>query len=364
MSWHLIYDVSFWYILMVMCAYLSLLFCAVELTLPIGEVKTLPVYQERAYPGRVVAIQRVDVVPQVSGEILEVHFENGQIVKEGDILYKLDPVKYEAAVKNAEAKLVECRANVKYAELSYERHKKLVNTRAVSLDAVDNALSLRDSSRAAYAAAQADLISARDDLAHCTIVAPISGKVGTTEKTRGNYVSAGVGTLVSLVQTSPLRVSFSLANRDFLRMFDAKLKNLKENSEIMLTLADGSVFKEKGAVEYFENIADDRTDTIRVYVRFENASHVLNVGTSVGVTLSSSKGVESLVIPPTALLQDIQGPYVWVLDKDGIASRRTIARGDLKGDWLVVEKGLEAGEKIVVQGAHKVRKGMKIVNPK
>ena len=117
----------------------SLLLCTVELTLPIGEVKTIPVFQERAYPGRVVAIQRVDVIPQVSGEILEVLFENGQIVKEGDVLYKLDPVKYEAAVKNAESKVVECRANVNYAELSYERHKKLVNTRAVSLDAVDNA---------------------------------------------------------------------------------------------------------------------------------------------------------------------------------------------------------------------------------
>lgn len=343
---------------------IPLLLCAVELTLPIGEVKTIPVFQERAYPGRIVAIQRVDVVPQVSGEILEVLFENGQVVKEGDVLYRLDPVKYEAAVKNAEAKLVECRANVKYAELSYERHKKLVNTRAVSLDAVDNALSLRDSSRAAYAAAQADLISARDDLAHCKIVAPISGKMGTTAKTRGNYVTAGVGTLVSLVQTSPLRVSFSLANRDFLRMFQAKLKNLRDNANVMLTLADGTVYPEKGEVEYFENVADERTDTIRVYVKFQNKTRVLKVGTSVGVTLSSSKGVESPVIPPTALLQDIQGPYVWVVDKDGIASRRTIARGDLKGDWLVVEKGLKPGERIVVQGAHKVRKGMKIVNPK
>ena len=342
----------------------SLLLCTVELTLPIGEVKTIPVFQERAYPGRVVAIQRVDVIPQVSGEILEVLFENGQIVKEGDVLYKLDPVKYEAAVKNAESKVVECRANVNYAELSYERHKKLVNTRAVSLDAVDNALSLRDSSRAAYAAAQADLISARDDLAHCTIKAPISGKIGTTEKTRGNYVTAGVGTLVSLVQTTPIRVSFSIANRDFIQMFQAKLKNLRENSKIMLTLSDGSVYREQGEVEYYENVADEQTDTIRVYVKFQNATRILKVGTSVGVTLSSSTGVESPVIPPTALLQDIQGPYVWVVDKDGIASRRTIARGDLKGDWLVVEKGLKPGEKIVIQGAHKVRKGMKIVNPK
>lgn len=339
---------------------LSIFLCAVDLVLPVGEVKTIPVFKERMYPGRVTAIQRVDVTPQVSGEILEVAFENGSIVKAGDVLYRLDPVKYEAAVKNAESKLAECKANMQYAELSYERHKKLMETRAVSLDAVDNALSQRDSSRSAYEAAQAELIAARDDLDHCVIVAPISGKLGTTAKTKGNYVNAGQGSLVTLVQTSPLRVAFSVANRDFLEMFHAKLKNLKEDAIITLTLADGRRYEEEGTVEYFDNVADEHTDTIRIYVLFKNVSRLLKIGTSVSITLTTRKGVECPAVPPTAVLQDIQGPYVWVLDKDGVASRRTIARGDLKGDWLVVEKGLESGERVVVEGAHRVRKGMKI----
>jgi RND family efflux transporter MFP subunit len=339
---------------------LPVLFCAAELTLPLGKVAKVPVFEERVYPGRVVSIQRVDIVPQVSGEILEVAFENGQIVKEGDVLYRLDPVKYEAAVRNAESKLAECKANVKYAELSYERHKKLLNTRAVSLDAVDSALSQRDSSRAALAAAESNLIAARDDLAHCTIVAPISGKVGTNARTRGNYVTAGSGTLVTLVQTSPLRVTFSIANRDFLRMFGAKMKNLKDAAVISLTLSDGSVYPEKGEIEYFENIAEERTDTIRVYVRFENRSRVLKIGTSVRVLLASKDGVKTTAVAPTAVLQDIQGPYVWVVGEDGTAERRTIARGNLSGEWLIVEKGLQEGETIVVEGAHKVRKGMTI----
>ena len=342
---------------------LAVLLCTTEMVLPLGKVRTIPVYEHRVYPARVVSIQKVDIVPQVSGEILEVAFENGQIVKEGDVLYRLDPVKYEAAVRNAESKLAECKANVKYAELSYERHKKLLETRAVSLDAVDNALSQRDSSRAAYAAAQSNLIAAKDDLAHCTIVAPISGKLGTNAKTKGNYVTAGSEKLITLVQTSPLRVSFSIANRDFLRMFSAKLKNLKDLAEIKLTLSDGSIFTEKGEIEYFENIAEERTDTIRVYVKFPNKSRTLKIGTSVRVTLSSKVGVAYPAIRPTALLQDIQGPYVWALDENSRAIRRTIARGDLLGDWLVVEKGLKEGETIVIEGAHKVRKGMKIKAP-
>lgn len=342
---------------------LPVLFCVAEMILPLGKVEIVPVYEQRVFPGRVVSIQKVDIIPQVSGEILEVAFENGQIVKEGDVLYRLDPVKYEAAVRNAESKLAECKANVKYAELSYERHKRLLETRAVSLDAVDNALSQRDSSRAAYAAAQSNLIAAKDDLAHCTIVAPISGKIGTNAKTKGNYVTAGSEKLVTLVQTSPVRVSFSIANRDFLRMFNAKLKNLKDAAEINLSLSDGSDYQEKGEIEYFENIAEERTDTIRVYVKFENKSRVLKIGTSVRVTLSSKNGVMYPAIRPTALLQDIQGPYVWEIGEDGCAVRRNVARGNLTGDWLAVEKGLSGGETIVIEGAHKVRKGMKIKAP-
>ena len=189
---------------------------AAELVLPVSEVCEVAAHHEKEYPGRVVAIQKVDVVPQVSGEIQEVCFRDGANVKEGDVLYRIDSVKYEAAVKNAESKLTEMRANVKYAELSYERHKKLLETRAVSLDAVDNALSQRDSSRAAYAAAQAELVAAKDDLSHCTIVAPIAGKLGTTHKTKGNYVNKGTETLVTLVQQEPIRGSFSVSNRELL----------------------------------------------------------------------------------------------------------------------------------------------------
>ena len=108
---------------------------AEKITLPVAEVSEVADFQERVYPGRVVPIAQVNVVPQVSGEILEVAFENGALVKAGDLLYRLDPVKYEAAVKNAEAKVAECKSTVGYAELSYNRHQKLVESRAVSLDA-------------------------------------------------------------------------------------------------------------------------------------------------------------------------------------------------------------------------------------
>ena len=339
---------------------LFLLLAAAEVVLPVAEVVEKPDFRQKMYPGRVVAIQKVDVVPQVSGEINEVCFKDGANVKEGDVLYRIDSVKYEAAVKNAESKLAETKANVKYAELSYERHKNLLETRAVSLDAVDNALSQRDSSRAAYAAAQAELVAAKDDLAHCTIVAPISGKVGTTLKTKGNYVNKGAETLVTLVQQDPIRVRFSISNRELLELFRAKWSTSRENAVIDLTLADGVTTVKGGTAEYMENAADELTDTVQIFAKFENPQKLLKVGGTVSVTVSSKQGVMRTAIPPTAILQDTQGPYVWAIGADGRAERRTIARGDLVGDYVFVEKGLKPGEQIVADGAHKVRKGDKI----
>jgi len=325
--------------------------------LPVATVSEVADHRNKQYPGRVVSIQQVAVVPQVSGEILEVCFRNGANVKEGDVLYRIDSVKYEAAVKNAESKLAECKANAKYAELSYTRHKTLLESRAVSLDAVDNALSQRDSSRAALAAAQADLMSAKDDLAHCTIVAPISGKMGTTSKTKGNFVNKGAEPLVTLVQTDPVRVRFSVSNRELLEFFRAKWQTSRENAKITLTLSDGSTYDKEGSAEYMENLADELTDTMQIYAVFDNPDRLLKVGGTLTVRVSSKLGVMRPAIPPTAILQDTQGPYVWALDAEGRAARRTVARGDLNGDWVFVEKGLKLGERIVADGAHKVRKG-------
>lgn len=338
---------------------------AAEIVLPVAEVTEHPDFQTSVYPGKVAPIARVDVVPQVSGEILEVAFSNGQTVEKGAVLYRLDPVKYEAAVRNAESKLAECKANVKYAELSYERHKKLLESRAVSLDAVDNALSQRDSSRAAYAAAQAELVAAKDELKHCTITAPIAGKIGSTAKTEGNYVAAGSLTLVSIVQYDPIRVRFSVSNREVLDLMSdpGGGRRRKDDVSVAVRLANGTEFGDGGAIEYMDNLADDTTDTVTVYARFDNPDRRLVPGGTVSVTLSSKSGVMRPAIPPTAVLQDTQGPYVWVIGADGRAERRTIARGDLVGDWLFVEKGLKAGERVVADGAHRVSRGMSVRAP-
>ncbi|MGN0853185.1 MAG: efflux RND transporter periplasmic adaptor subunit [Kiritimatiellia bacterium] len=331
-----------------------------ELRLPVVRVEPGTDLMEKTYPGRVVPVAQVNVIPQVSGEILEVGFENGTFVKKGDLLYRLDSVQFEAAVKNAEAKVAECKAALGYAELSYARHKKLVGSHAVSLDAVDNALSTRDSARASLAAAEADLISARDDLRHCRIVAPIAGKVGTTLYTEGNYLTKGQGTLVTLIQAAPIRVRFSISNSEFLEMFDGRASAFQTNGVVSLMLADGRSYQEKGQIEYIENAADDQTDSIQVFAIFANKDRILRPGGTVGVTLRSKTGVRKLAVPPSAVLQDMQGSYVWVVKDDRSVERRYVVRDNTLGDTQFIAKGLKEGERVVADGVHKVVKTSRI----
>ena len=329
---------------------------ASALRVPVAQVELGVDKLVKTYPGRVVPVAQVNVIPQVSGEILEVGFENGAVVKKGDLLYRLDPVKYEAAVKNAEAKVAECKAALGYAELSYSRHQKLVETRAVSLDAVDNALSARDSARAALAAAQADLTAARDDLRHCKIVAPIAGKLGTTQFTAGNYLQKGQGTLVTLIQAAPIRVRFSISNAEFLEMFGGRASAFQTDGIVALTLADGRDYMEDGQVEYVDNASDDQTDTIQVFALFPNRDRILRPGGTVSVTLQSRKGVKKAAIPPSAVMQDMHGSCVWVVKKDRTVERRYIVRDVTEGDVQFVASGLKVGETVVADGVHKVTK--------
>jgi RND family efflux transporter MFP subunit len=130
-----------------------------------------------------------------------------------------------------------------------------------------------------------------------------------------------------------------------------------EKAAVDLVLADGSTFGEKGEVDYTENVADESTDTLRVYARFANAERVLRPGGTVGVKVWNRDGVKKPSVPPSAVMQDVQGPYVWALDASGAAQKRYIVRGRMTGDLLFVTEGLSVGERVVTDGTHKVAPG-------
>ena len=209
---------------------------------------------------------------------------------------------------------------------------------------------------AALAAAQADLTAARDDLRHCRIVAPIAGKIGTTQFTAGNYLQKGQGTLVTLIQDAPIRVRFSISNAEFLEMFGGRSSAFKADGLVTLALADGREYTEDGQVEYVDNASDDQTDTIQVFALFPNKNRILKPGGTVSVTLQSRKGVKKISIPPSAVMQDMHGSCVWVVKKDRTVERRYVVRDVTEGDVQFVASGLKVGETVVADGVHKVNK--------
>ena len=301
------------------------------LCLPVVKAGEMAETVVRKCPGTVVAVSRVDVVPQVSGEILEVGFRNGQAVKKGDVLFRLDPAKYNAAVKNAEAKVAEAKAVREYAELTLKRYEELVKTRAVSQDDYDKARSTRETSIATLAAAEADLLAAEDDLAHCTIVAPISGRVGSTAYTpisgrvgstaytEGNYMVKGGPVMVTLVQEDPIRVRFRISGVDYRDVYGSDRARIESEGVPAIRLVATDRGAVTGKVEYVENVVDRATDTVCVYALLDNGGGKFLDGQVVMVDFGNRGGRLLPALPQTAVVQDTMGPFVWVVDAQGVA---------------------------------------------
>ena len=143
----------------------------------------------------------------------------------------------------------------------------------------------------------------------------------------------------------------------FLTMFGARGRTLAEKGEVAVTLANGTPYGETGVIDYTENVTDEATDTVRVYATFPNADYILKPYAAVGVTLRNKDGVKRCAVPPAAVMQDAEGACVWVVGQDGKAEKRRIVRGRLAGDLQFVESGLSVGERIVVDGTHKIAVG-------
>ena len=329
--------------------------------MPVAVVAVAPVIEmndleSRHYTGLIVSKSVVQITPRVSGEILKVGFEDGSIVKKGQLLYQLDAVQYEAAVKGAEAKVAECKARYEYAQNSFSRNSSLYDKKAASRDSMENTKSALETTRAAVMAAEAELISARDNLKNTRITAPISGVAGVTNYTLGNYVTTASGTLVTIIQIQPVRVRFSISSADYLSMFGS-FENLKETASIRLQLADGKDYPTEGRIELINNEANKMTDAIQVYATFPNQDFKLLVGSTVRVTLTKKQARKVPAIAPSAVMYDSRGAFVYVVGKDNKVEKRYVVPGNSTQEWQLFNAGLKPGETVIVQGTHKTMPG-------
>lgn len=313
----------------------------------------------RHYVGQTVSVAEVNVTPRVSGEILKVGFADGAHVKAGQVLYKLDPVQYDATVKSCEAKIAECRAKYNYSLSNFERNDALMKQNAVSRDTWENSRSAMEGNKAALLAAEAALISAKDNLKNTTIIAPIAGIAGVTNFTKGNYITPSSGTLVSIVQVTPIRVRFAMSSADLLTIFDS-LKDMKSNTTVKVTLADGSTLKEEGKVEFLNNEVNRNTDSILLYAKLTNKDFNLYPGMTVRVTVRKDLHKKLPAVLPSAVMHDGKTAYVYVVGKNNIPMKRSVIPGNSNGERVLIEKGLKAGETVIVAGTNKVYPGVPV----
>lgn len=313
----------------------------------------------RRYPGRVVSPATIAVTSRVSGDLLEVAFKEGEFVRKGQPLYRLDDIRYVAAVRSAEAKIAQYRARVAYSKANFDRTQRLFEKDVSTQDELESSRSEYEANKAELAAAEADLIVAQDDLKNTRILAPADGRIGVNAAAQGSYVTPSTGTLTTVVQIDPVRVRFSMSNREFLSMFGDE-KTLRERSSIRLLLADGSEYGVAGKIDFVDNTANERTDTVQIYAFFSNPDAKLLPGGTVSVMLGRTAGTRSPVVSPSAVMYDAKGAYVYVLDAENTVERRDISIAQTTKNFVFVENGLAVGERIVADGTHKALPGRKV----
>ncbi len=311
--------------------------------------------------GHVEAIKSVDLRPQITGYVEKVLFKEGSFVQEGDVLFIIEQQRYMANLSLAEADLAKAKANLVKVEKDYKRQISLNKQKYASEAAVDTARNNLASAQAAVKQAQANLDLAKINVGYTTIKAPISGYIGKALVTEGNYVTASSQTLARIVQTNPIRIVYSVNDKDFVDVRQHAgdgQANAFMDSEIILP--NGEKISLKPQSRFADNEVNTDTATIAVYDEYDNSKRLLTPGNYVQVLLSTSDPIDAVIIPQTAIAQDAQGNYVVVVGEDNIAEQRRVVLGDVAGDKQIVKQGLKAGENVVVQGINKVQNGQQV----
>ena len=322
----------------------------------VEEVIKTDVSPQRKYIASVEAIKSVDLIPQVSGYVDEVLFQEGSVVKEGDLLFIIEQDRYIANVDLSKAALASAQANLVKTERDYKRQKALSSQQYASKSTLDTAESAYLQAKAAVAQAEANLELAKIDLKHTEIKAPITGLIGKAYVTEGNYVSSNTQTLARIIQASPIRVAFSVPDKDnvsFKRLGSSGLKT-------RLELPDGSILNDNMESYFVNNEVNKNTATIPIYLEYANKDRILVAGNYVNVILSSAEERPAIIISPTAVMQDANGSYVYVVDSEGNVSEKRVQLDGLFEDKQIVLSGLDEHEKVVVSGLQKIKDGSKV----
>lgn len=320
------------------------------------------VSNEITYVGQTRSSQSVDIEARVKGTLLERPFVEGQAVKEGAVLFKIDPAEFEANLLGANATLAKAEADSEEKNLTLSRYQELVdkNSPGVSEAQYDIALSQARQADAEVASGKSDVANAKLNLSYATITSPLDGRAGISAVDVGNIISPESGVLVSVVALDPIEVDFSIGERAYLDYMEAREAGTARDFTPRIRLANGRLYAHEGEVFVVNNEVDPTTGTIAIRLKFPNPDQLLLPGQYVTVLLTEAKPEKRVVIPQSAVQQNQSGPFVLVVDRDNRVSSRAIKTGQRIGTGIVVTEGLVPGQTIVVEGIQKVRPGAEV----
>ena len=326
----------------------------------VQQVEQKNISPKKSYIGHVEAINAVDLRPQVTGYVEKVLFQEGSLVNAGEILFVIEQKRYLATLELREAELASAKANLVKTERDYKRQKSLSSQNYASKATLDTSESNYLQAKAAVKQAEANLELAKIDMGYTEIKAPITGYIGKALVTEGNYVNSSTQTLARIVQTDPIRVAFSVSDKDFLNMREQKINHGIESIKTELVLPTGKVLVNHLKSRFNDNEINSDTATIAVYAEYSNEQNLLLPGNYVDIRIGKSENNIATLIPQAAIAQDEHGNYVMTVDENNIAREKRVVLGDTLDDKQIVLEGLVPEDKVVIQGLQKISNGKKV----
>ncbi|HAS6258934.1 TPA: efflux RND transporter periplasmic adaptor subunit [Vibrio vulnificus] len=328
------------------------------------EVLMLDYQPSNAYIGRVEAVEDTNITAQVSGYLKARHFEEGQLVEKGALLYTIEPSSFEAQVASAKASLAQAKASLKKAELDHQRGKNLLPRGSISQSEFDALTAGLLGAQAQLEAANAQLKLADVNLSYTQIRAPFSGRISDSKVSTGDLVSPSSGILTTLVSLDPIHTAFSISERERLALGIERIKGdgstPSAGVEVQLQLENGKEYPHLGRLDYLGNRIDTKTGTIALRAVVANPDHQLLPGQHIKVNLREKQAKSVVVVPRRAVQTDLEGHFVMVMTPGEVAERRNVSLGAQVEQGVVIREGLTQDDVVITQGLQRVRNGMQV----
>lgn len=336
---------------------------APEVTVIKIEPRDTPVSME--FVGKTASSRRVEIRSRVEGFLEKRNYVEGSMVETGQVLFEMDKKPFEAQLNFTKAELAQQHARLETALSNLNRIRPLVKKKAVAQKELDDAEGFYRESAAAVEQAKARVVQAELELGYCTITTPVTGLSSFAVMREGAYIGMGDSLLTYVAQLDPMWVEFSVSENQILKHGDSVKRGIildpADNDFVVeIILADGSIYPHTGKITFSDASLSEATGTFLIRAEVDNSDNQLRPGQFVRALIKGAIRPDAILVPQQAVQQGAQGSFVWVIDKDGKAEFRPVTVGPWHGKEWFIDKGLEAGDTVVVSGALKLRPGVPV----